>query len=112
MALPVSEDDPLPLDRLTEGFPEKEVELARKLILWLVGGSGTPLGVFVPLLRLDLKKSSLEPKLKLGMVGILGSLKFESCQLSLMAFNRLLTCSEICSKRESSPREEAQDWLR
>jgi hypothetical protein len=70
-----------------------------------------PRGVAGPLL-FDLKKSSLEPKLKLGMVGILGSLKFESCQLSLIAFRRLFTCSETCSNRESSPKEEAQDLLR
>jgi hypothetical protein len=42
----------------------------------------------------------------------LGSLKFESCQLSFIAFSLLFTCSDTLSNRESSPREDAIDLVR
>jgi hypothetical protein len=52
--------------------------------------------------------SSLEVKLKFGIEGT-DNLKFESCQLSLIAFKRLFTCSDTCSNRESSPSDEASE---
>jgi hypothetical protein len=55
--------------------------------------------------------SALDVKLKFGNEG-LGSLKFESAQLSLRAFSLLLTCSWTLSKRVSSPREDAKDLVR
>ena len=57
-----------------------------------------------------MNKSVLEPRLKLGSEG-LGSLKLESCQLSLIALSLLFTCSCTLSKRESSPKEDAKDSL-
>jgi hypothetical protein len=92
---------------------EEEVECARKLTLLLLSVVSTfdSLGVAVPLL-FGLNKSSLEPKLKLGSVGMLGSLKFASCQLSLRAFSRLFAITCTFSKRESSPREDAKDLWR
>ena len=43
--------------------------------------------------------------------GKLGSLKLASWKLSLIALNRLFTCSWIWSNRLSSPREDALDML-
>lgn len=59
-----------------------------------------------------LNTSSLEPNPRSDIVGKLGSLKFASCQLSLSALKRLFTIPWTCSKRESSPREEAKDIWR
>jgi hypothetical protein len=98
------DDEAFDLGSLDDPPLEDEFELTRKLVLWLEPRES----IFNPLgdgARVDLKKSSLEPKLKLDMVGRLGSLKFESCQLSLIAFSRLFTCSETFSNRVSSPRE-------
>ena len=81
--------------------------LARKLTRTLEDASPFAVrGVDTPFCFRD--KSSLEEKLKLGIEGT-ESLKFESCQLSLIAFSRLFTCSDTCSNRESSPSEEAID---
>lgn len=93
---------------------EDGLEFAMELILWVVDEDSAlnAFGVRLPLLLDLFHKSSLGPKPKLDMVGKLGSLKFASCQLSLSAFKRLFTCSDTCSKRVSSPREDAKDRWR
>lgn len=65
-----------------------------------------------PLVRSVRDEDRDEGILRLGMDGMPGSLKFASCHESLMAFRRLFTCSDTCSNRLSSPREEALDRVR
>lgn len=104
----VSKDVSLALDRRMEARLDGALALLAMKLTRVLGDVSSFAIRGVDMAFCLRNKSSLEEKLKLGMEGT-ESLKFESCQLSLIAFSRLFTCSDTFSNRESSPREEAID---